>query len=175
AFPPTQIAPTGYISYTIHPEDVVSQSEILANPYYVEKIHSVYWTRPFYQTERQRQRVTDECVFQESLWRILVRNDPVWASTTDPDRRRLEVLRVAAMNPALAEMKRFPTRDFGGRSWWSGWRGFRRTTLTPSDTGWTGAWREQRWIRALWGQLSASPPPNGQRQARKRRNFPSGD
>ncbi|MBC7264863.1 MAG: hypothetical protein H5T64_10995 [Chloroflexi bacterium] len=103
AFPSTQVAPTGYISYTIRPQDIVSQSEILANPYYAEKINSVYWTRPFYQTERQRQRVTDECVFQESLWRILVRNDPVWASTTDPDRRRLEVLRVAAMNPALAE------------------------------------------------------------------------
>ncbi|MBC7265327.1 MAG: hypothetical protein H5T64_13390 [Chloroflexi bacterium] len=103
ALPPTQIAPTGYISYTIRPEDIVSQSEILANPYYAEKINSVYWTRPFYQTERQRQRVTEECVFQETVWRILVRNDPSLASITDPDQRRLEVLRVAAVNPALAE------------------------------------------------------------------------
>ncbi|MBC7265006.1 MAG: hypothetical protein H5T64_11720, partial [Chloroflexi bacterium] len=103
ALPPTQIAPTGYISYTIRPQDIVSQSEILANPYYAEKINSVYWTRPFYQTEQQRQMVTDECVFQETVWRILVRNDPTLASITDPDQRRLEVLRVAAMNPALAE------------------------------------------------------------------------
>ncbi|MBC7265002.1 MAG: hypothetical protein H5T64_11700 [Chloroflexi bacterium] len=102
ASPPTQIAPTGYISYTIRPEDIVSQEKILANPYYREKINSTYWLPPF--RDNERQKVMDECIFRATVFGIMAKNNPEIAAITDPYQQALKILEVAAVDPNLASM-----------------------------------------------------------------------